>query len=202
MSRTGRLTLSLVAGVVTIVLFLVVSAIGWYNDAVSLEQSTRAQYQNNKNEYDAFWKKVKEVAQIPEKYKEDFKDILVSETEAKFGEGGSQAMFQWFKDRNINFDSAVYTRLQDVIESGRNDFKRAQTELLDKQRKYNTHLQKFSGKIWSGVTDMPNVVSGELAPPKDLDGDGILTVLDYPIVTSKKTEKAFQDGEDDAIEVF
>jgi hypothetical protein len=195
----------LIIGLVSVgvlALAIVFSSIGWYNDAVSLEESTQAQYRDNKNEYDAFWKKVKEVAQVPEKYKDDFKDLLVSETQAKFGPEGSKAMFQWFKDREINFDAGQYQKIQNVIESGRNDFKRAQTQLLDKQRKYSTHLKKFSGKVWGNMWSMPNPVSGELAPRSDLDGDGTLTVLDYPIVTSKKTEKAFADGEDEAIDVF
>lgn len=185
-----------------IALVLVLSSVSWYNEAVSLEKTTKAQYLDNKNEYDAFWKKVKEVAQVPEKYKNDFKEVLVSETEAKFGEGGSNAMFQWFKDREINFDAGQYQKIQNVIESGRNDFKRAQSSLLDKQRKYETHLDKAFGSMVSGIFGMPKEVRGELAPRTDRDGDGIKTVLDYPIVTSKKTEKAFADGEDEAITVF
>jgi hypothetical protein len=185
-----------------IALVLVFSSIGWYNEAVSLEKTTKAQYLDNKNEYDAFWKKVKEVAQVPEKYKDDFKEVLVAETTAKFGEGGSKAMFQWFQDRQINFDAGQYQKIQNVIESGRNDFKRAQSSLLDKQRKYETHLDKAFGSMVSGVFGMPKEVRGELAPRTDRDGDGVKTVLDYPIVTSKKTEKAFADGEDEAIQVF
>lgn len=189
-------------GTGVLALVLVLTSISWYNEAVSLEKTTKAQYLDNKNEYDAFWKKVKEVAQVPEKYKDDFKEVLVAETTAKFGEGGSQAMFQWFKDREINFDAGQYQKIQNVIESGRNDFKRAQSSLLDKQRKYETHLNQFKGSMLSGIFSMPKEVRGELAPRTDRDGDGIKTVLDYPIVTSKKTEKAFADGEDEAITVF
>jgi hypothetical protein len=198
--KKGKVIGLVTAGVVG--LWLVFSTIGWYNDAVILEESTQAQYRNNQNEYDAFWKKVKEVAQVPEHYKDDFKEVLVSETEAKFGEGGSNALFQWFTDRKIDFDAAQYQKIQTVIESGRNDFKRAQTELLDKQRKYKTHLKKVKGKVFAGILGMPNTVTGELAPPKDLDGDGTLTVLDYPIVTSKKTLSAFASGEDEPLDIF
>jgi hypothetical protein len=202
MSAKGKIILISVVGVTLIGLTLFLTAVGWYNEAVSLETSTQAQYRDNQNEYDAFWKKVKEVAQVPSRYKEDFKDLLVSETTAKFGEGGSKATFQWFKDREIKFDSDQYKKIQNVIESGRDDFKRAQTILLDKQRKYNLHLNNFSGKLWAGKWGMPKVVSGELAPRSDLDGDGFLTVLDYPIVTSKRTAKAFAEGEDEALDVF
>lgn len=195
--------LMVVLGLVAVLLFgLGFSACSWYNDAVSLEESVKAQYSNNKNEYDSFWKKVKETAQVPDKYKEDFKDLLVSETKSKYGPEGSKAMFQWFKDRDVNFDGKLYEKVQDVIESGRNDFKREQTELLDKQRKYEVHLRNASGVFYSHLFSMPSPVGGELAPPKDLDGDGRLTVLDYPIVTSKRTNDAFNNGEDEQVNVF
>lgn len=176
---------------------------GWYNDAVSLEESTKAQFSDNKNRYDNFWKKVKEVAQVPDQYKEAFKEVLVAETSAKYGAEGSKAVFQWFQDRQINFDASQYRKVQDVIESGREDFKRSQTELLDKQRKYSVHLKGFWGRFAAGFFDMPSQLSGELAPKKDLDGDGKLTALDYPIVTSTRTNEAFKSGEDnEPVNVF
>jgi hypothetical protein len=190
------------ASVLVIGLGIFGAGVSWYNTAVSLEESTKAQYRDNQNQYDAFWKKVKETAQVPDKYKQDFKDIVVSETQAKFGPEGSKAAFQWFHDRNINLDASVYKQVQVVIESGRNDFKRGQTELLDKQRKYGFHLKSFWGRLWAGWYDMPGVVAGEVAPPSDKDGDGKLTVMDYDIVTSQKTKAAFASGEDEPVKVF
>jgi len=43
---------------------------------------------------------------------------------------------------------------------------------------------------------------GDLRPANDADGDGRYTVLDYPIVTSDETNKAFQTGKADQIQVF
>lgn len=203
MSTQMRILLAIGAAIVVLGLGLLGVASSWYNTAISLEESVKAQWTDNQNRYDAFWKTVKETAQVPDKYKDDFKDVLVSETKAKFGEGGSKAAFQWFKDRNINFDASQYRKIQDVIESGRNDFKRGQTELRDKQRAYAVHLKSFWGRMWASYYDMPHVVHGALAPTKDLDGDGKLTVLDYPIVTSARTQKAFATGQDDEpISVF
>ncbi len=202
LSTTHKIVI--VAGCLAILLFgLLLGTTGWYNDAVSLEETVKAQYNDNRNQYDNFWKKVKEVAQVPEQYKEDFKDLLVSETEAKYGKEGSQASFQWLQDRNINFSEKMYLNVQSVIESGRNDFKQGQTALLDKQRKYSVHLKTFFARMLAGWYDMPHVLSGELAPVKDLDGDGKLTALDYPIVTSARTNAAFKAGEDnETVNVF
>ena len=190
-------------GVLVITLAIFGSVVSWYNAAVSLEESTKAQYRDNQNQYDAFWKKVKETAQIPDKYRDDFKELLIAETKAKFGEGGSKAQFQYFKHRDLNFSDGIYLKIQNVIESGRNDFKRSQTELLDKQRKYGTHLKGFFGHFLASSLGFPNVVGGEYVPPRDMDGDGRMTVLDYDIVTSKKTKAVFETGEEnEELKVF
>jgi hypothetical protein len=202
---TATLRNLLIAGAVFafIGIGFIVTIISWNNGVVAAEQGVLAQWRNNQNEYDSFWKKVQEVAQVPGKYKEDFKDLLVSETSAKYGASGSQATFQWFKDRDINFSSEMYVKVQNVIESGRNDFKRGQTELVDKQRRLTTEVKQFPGSMLASLMNVPAPVHGKYAPKEDIDGDGKLTVLDYPIVTSSKTEAVFESGKDDApIAVF
>lgn len=181
---------------------LVAMAFGWYDDAVSQETAVKAQYQDNQNRYDSFWKSVVEVAQVQDKYKEDFKEVLIGSIEGRYGENGSQAMFLFIQEQNPTLDKEVYTKLMNIIEVGRNDFKRSQTTLLDKQRAYERHLKASTGMLFAGYFDMPNEIKGELAPPTDLDGDGLVTVLDYRIVTSKKTKKAFETGEDEALDVY
>ena len=194
--------------VIVVVLILILGAlfgggyISFYNSAVKAENSVKAQYQSNKNSYDAFWKTVKETAQVPDKYKEDFKEVLVGNTEARYGEDGSKAQWAWIQEHAVNFDSGMYNKLMTIIESGRAEFKRGQDLLLDKQRAYQNHLQSFWGSMLASMAGFPNVVLGELAPATDLDGDGIKTVLDYKIITSKKTEAAFQTGEAEALDVF
>jgi len=186
-----------------LVIAVIASYISFYNTAVKLENTTRAQFQSNKNAYDSMWKTIQETAQVPDKYKDDFKELLVAETSAKFGPGGSKAMMQWFQERELRLPVEMYTKVQTAIEANRAEFKRGQDVLLDKQRRYSDHLQSFGGSIWAGFSGHPKPVMGELAPTKDMDGDGTLTVLDYPIVTSAKTEAAFATGEDnEALKVF
>lgn len=194
----------LVGGVGLLILALVAffSMTGWYDDATKLENATKAQWMSNQNTYDSFWKTVKEVAQVPEQYKEDFKQLLVADNAAKFGPEGSKATMQWFKERQINFDASLYHKIQDVIESGRQDFKRSQDTLLDKQRKVADLTQSYWGGVFAKHYDFPRTLTGAVAPPKDLDGDGKLTVLDYPIVTSARTQAAFQTGQDEPVTVF
>lgn len=199
MSRNKIVALS-TAGL--LLLGLIVSITSWYSEGVSLHNATIAQYSENQNKYDAFWKSVRETAQIPAKYKEDFKDLVVSETSAKYGKDGSSAMLQFFKERDLKLPSDMYTNLQRTIVAGRNDFKRGQKMLLDKQRKAANHRDAAFG-VFAGIFCEPfKTVAGKNAPPEDLDGDGRLTIFDYNIVTSKTTQEAFKTGEAEPLKVF
>lgn len=197
-------TLIVIAGtVIVLILASISSCVGFHNQANKLENATVAQVKSNMAEYDTMWKTVAEVAQVPDKYKEDFKEILLAETSAKFGEGGSTATSQWFSERDLKLPPEIYTKVQTVVEANRASFKRGQNELADRQRRYADHLGSVSGMFWSRITGHPKAVKGEHAPPKDLDGDGVLTVLDYPIITSAKTEAVFEAGrEDEPMKVF
>lgn len=189
------------ASALILVLALVGMYVSFYNTAVKLENATVAQYEQNQNNYDKFWKSISEMSQVPDKYKEDFKEVLLGNTEARYGEGGSKATFQWIQEHSVNFDSGMYTKLMTAIEAGRRDFENNQKILLDKQRRYRDHLQTVRGSLFSG-SRFPRQMSGPKAPTEDLDGDGRLSVLDYPIVTSQRTKRAFAEGEDEPLQVF
>lgn len=196
------LTIGLIAsGVLAVVLLF--SVLGYRSGGIALQESVVAQYRDNQNKYDAFWKSVVEVAQIPAQYKEDFKTLVVSETSAKFGPQGSQATMQWFKERNLVLPAEMYTRVQTTIEVGRADFKNGQQSLLDKQRAAKTYYKGSWGSFCRTLGgDWLEDLEGELKPPKDLDGDGRYTVFDYDIVTSARTKAAFATGEDGPVKVF
>lgn len=195
------LLISLV-GVALLTLLFVGAAVNFHNTSVRLENSTKAQWQQNQNNYDKFWKTISEMAQVPDKYKEDFKDVLVGNTEARYGSDGSRAQWQWIQEHSVNFDSSMYSKIMTAIEAGRTDFEQNQKLLLDKQRKYADHIESAGGSYFRMFMSFPREVMGEVAPPSDRDGDGMLTVLDYPIVTSKRTKTAFAEAEDEALDVF
>jgi hypothetical protein len=90
--------------------------------------------------------KIMELAQIPAMYKNDIIEIYTAAINARYGEDGSQAMFQFLKEQNPNIDASVYTAIQQEITAGRNEFKVAQTRLLDQKRVYVTNL----GYVWKG----------------------------------------------------
>jgi hypothetical protein len=175
-------------------------AVSLNNDLVSQEQGIKATWRDSQVQYDTFWKTVRETAQVTDKYKEDFREILHGAIEGRYD---NQKMVMFIMEQNPNLDSEAYTRLQQIIEAGRNDFARTQRTLVDRQRRYETDLSTFPNSFVAGWMGFPHEVNGEYAPATDVDGDGRYTVLDYRTVTSTKTQEVFRTGrEDQPLNVF
>ncbi len=191
------------AGLGLLVVILIGSYFSFSNTAVRLETTVKTQWRENQNAYDTMWKTITETAQIPEKYKSDFKELLVADTTGKYGENGASQVMLWANDRNIQLPQEAYTNLQRIIESQRAEFRDQQTALNDKIQRLDVHLHATtSGRMWGMLTNYPSVIQGQYAPPFDTDGDGILTALDYPVVTSERTEETFRTAKDEPLDVF
>lgn len=160
------------------------SVIGVNNDCVTQEKGLKAQYDQNRNNYDSMFKKFKEAAAVPVMYTEDLKKVYDSSIQKRYGNQGSKAMFQWLKEHNPNFDSKLYVRLQQIIESGRNDFEANQKMLLDKKRAYETRLDVFPGGMVARTLGFPKVELNK-----------------FDIVTSAHTEQVFKEKKSGPIQL-
>jgi hypothetical protein len=175
------ITLSLVFGAG---LVGAVSYISAYNTGNRLEQNIKAAYDQNKNVLSQYSNKVAEAAQIPAMQRDDLTKVVEAALKSRYGADGSRAMFQWIQEQNPNINSEVYTKLQQIIEAGRNDFQQSQTEFIDKKRVYETQLGYLWRGFWLRTAGYPKI---------DLNA--------YKIVTDDKTEEAFKTGKQTPIKL-
>ena len=189
MSKNGGLPLGAkmvigFLGLAIIVSFVGVgSYIGYRNDFVRMEKGIVAQYKDNQNTYDAMWKKFKEASQVTSMYADDLQKVFKDAIQARY-ENSTQVAMNWIKEQNPNFDASMYTKLQAMIESGRNEFKQSQTVLTDKRRVYEEALEVFPSNLVAGFSGFPKI---DLAK--------------YDIVTSGSTQKAFEEKKADEIKL-
>lgn len=182
---TGAIVLAvllLLAGAVT--LLVVGSYVTAANYGAQAENDLQATLDNNKNILSNYTLKVQEMAQVPEMYRDDLLKIVTATFEGRYGEGGSKATWQWLQEQNPNLDPALYNRLQQTMEAGRNEFQVAQTGLLDKKRVYNTNLDYVWKGFWLGVAGYPKIDLNEIK-----------------IITETSTQAKFETGVDSAIQV-
>lgn len=154
-----------------------VSYISAYNTANRMERSIVATDENNRNILAQYGNRVAEAAQVPAMQRDDLTAVVTAALEGRYGEDGSQAVFQWIQEQNPQIDSTVYVQLQRMIEAGRIEFAAAQTKLVDQKRIYETSLGSFWQGTWMSVAGYPRI---------DLD--------EYQIVSTARADAAFETG--------
>lgn len=176
--------LSVLMGVGALFLVLVASYITNYNYGVRMETQIEAQWTDNRNVLSQYSARIMEMAQVPDMYKEDVIEIYEGAMTGRYGDDGSQAMFQWLQEQNPQIDASLYTSIQQSMEAGRNKFENSQTKLIDLKRAYETRLGVFYSGLWLRIAGFPRV---------DLD--------DYNIVQSDYSNEAFESGVDNGIKL-
>jgi hypothetical protein len=134
------------------------------NYGVQAEAGLEAVWTNNQNILGQYTLKVQEVASIPAMYKDDLKEVMAKELSSRYGAEGSKANMQWIKEHSVNFDSTLYTKIQQVIEAGRNEFQNAQTRLIDVKRVYVTALGTVPRSWFLSMAGFPKVDLAKYKP--------------------------------------
>jgi RNAse (barnase) inhibitor barstar len=184
MSTSLKITLGVFGSVLIIFIIGCGTIVGINNKCVKLEAGIEAQYKQNQNNYDNYFKKLKEIAQVPEMYVADLKKVWDGVMGGRYGKNGSRAAWQWIKEHNPKLDVSLYKKIQSVIEAGRADFETNQKMLLDKKMIYEIYLGTFPSGFIASVLGFPK---------KDLNS--------MDIVTSEETKKIFETKKSDYIKL-
>lgn len=158
-----------------------VSYISAYNYGNRTEQLLIAAQTDNKNILAQYGQKVMEVAQVPTMYADDVQRVTREAIEGRYGENGSQAMFQWLQEQNPQLDPSLYKQIQQVIEAGRTNFENGQRRQIDIRRQYQTELGSFWSGIWLRIAGYPKI-----------------NLADFDIVSTARADRAFETKQEDA----
>ena len=93
---------------------------------------------------------------------------------------------QWITEQNNSLDPILYTKIQQIIESGRNEFQNNQTILIDQCRYYKQDLGYLWSGFWYRITGYPK------------GGMDALNKTCKPVISSH-AEKAYETGIDNGV---
>lgn len=170
---------------VVLILGVVGSYIKYANLGNKYEANAEKFHKNTQNVLSATTLKIREVASVPKMYENSLKNLIDATFKGRYGADGSKATMQWIQEQNLQVDSTMFSKIQSVIESGRDEFKLAQ----DRKNEYCTDYEILRGNVWSGFW---LGVAGY--PKKDITD--ICT-----LVTDAETEEAFKTKKIQAIDL-
>ena len=175
-------------GIIAVFLLSVVFGVSQYivykNRAVGIESKLVATLEDSKATLNNTTNKIREMAQVPEMYKNDLYGLVEKTFAGRYGQDGSKAVFQFIQENNLNLDAQLYRNIQAVIESGRNEFLMTQKVMIDVKRTYVTQLEYVYSGFWMGVAGYPRV---------DLDK--------FKPLASEEVDTKFETGKDEAIKL-
>ena len=170
-------SLAAVAGFLLLIVIVWISA---SNREIDLRNKITAQQKNLEVVFDNTWKTISQEAKVSEKYKDSFKEIYTELMSERYSESDQQSLMRWVTEANPNFDANVSLKLMSIIEVKRAEFTREQTKLWSFKNAHDNVIDKFPSSLFVG-------------------GRG---KIDVNVVTSDKTEKVFEAGKENNIEVF
>lgn len=166
-------------GVILIAVIVFFMNISYENAEQRLRTDVEKQERNIEANLDKMIKTIAQQAQVTEKYAADFKEVALGMVQGRYGDNGSQAMFQWLKEHNLSIDADIYKKIMTTVEATRMSFEREQRTLSLMAAEHKKMYVTIPAKWF---------VEGE--PVK------------IQIISSAKTKDIIKTGEENDIDVF
>lgn len=175
------ITLGVLGAIIGLAIMVFVSA---NNTANAFDQKVKYEHANNRQILATYGNKMADASQVTDMARDDIVKISKAAIEGRYGAEGSKAVFQAIQEQNPSVDPELYRKLQQMVEAGRTEFQNSQTRLLDIKRSYETALGSFPQGFIMKALGFPKV-------PLDT----------YNIVTSERSDKAFQTGQEGPLQL-
>lgn len=173
--KNGYVIGGLVALVLAVIIGLYSASIS--NDEVRTRNLATAQETVCKSYFDKMWKIIHEQAGVANEYKDAFKDIYTDIMKGRIGTENSGTLMKWIQERNPEFKTTLYEKLMNSIEAQRDGFFVEQKKLISIKNTHDNLLTLIPSK-W---------IVGSREP------------LKITIITSAKTNNAYETGEDNDV---
>lgn len=165
--------------IVTFVAVFIMWVVSVINTEVRLRNSGLAQQEVCTAFFDKMWKVINQEAQVSNQYKEAFKEIYIPLIEGRYSKGDGSLM-KWITEHNPTFDTRLYEKLMISIEAQREGFFMEQKKLVDIDREHKTFRQTIPNKFLIGNKSDLNIT----------------------IITSETTDKVYETGQENDINLF
>jgi len=146
-----------IGAIIVIIGAIFLTVVSYNNMGNRFEQNIVAIQDNAVNIASQYQNLIFEAAQVPEMQRDDLREVITAALEGRYGENGSQAVFQAIAEDNPNIDSTVYVKLQQLMESGRKDFQREQTRMIDAVRDYKIKLGNMPSGFFLNMMGYPKI---------------------------------------------
>jgi hypothetical protein len=139
---------TIIVAIVVVLFIVILSIFGYANgvrkDGINKETALSAQYAQNQNVLSNYINQFDESLGISDRAASKVNDIILAAVQGRYKDTsatpGSGGLFSAISEAypDLTATTASYAKVQDLVESGRNDFKDNQTLLLDRIRDYKS----------------------------------------------------------------
>lgn len=150
------------------------------NTEKGLRNQFNAQNKNMEVVYDNTWKIIQQKAGVASEYKKSFAKIYPDLMAGRYGNARGGALMSWIQESNPEFSTKLYEDLSSSIEAQRNIFTHEQQKSIDIKREHDNLRTMFPTSLFVG------------GRPE----------LELRLVTSQRTDEAFESGKDDNVKLF
>ena len=146
------------------------------NEEKTLRNKAEAEIGVLEASVDNCWKKIVQVSKASEKYEQAFKESYTEIFNARYDD--NNPLMNWIKEDNPKLDSSIYKKIQDVIDSERDNVLNQQATVLDVIREHKTLCE-----TWPGNWFIDNK-----------------SEIEFKVISSTRTKEIMNTGVDDNID--